>query len=73
MRAFDSEFEEMAKMFEKNLCRYPGMYVSGEVERVKPGADGKVPGGQFYTNGEISKLFTSYMLGYTYAQWRERK
>lgn len=66
MKTFDKEFIEMQDQFEKNLKTYPGFYVSGTIERVKPDLEGKVPGGQFYTNGEINKLFTAYMLGYSH-------
>jgi hypothetical protein len=72
MKAFDREFTELQEQFEKNLKTYPGFYVNAKVERVKPNSDGKVIGGEFYTNGEISKLFTAYMLGYSFKEYLDR-
>ena len=70
MKCGDKEFDEMQENFERCLANDHYIYVSGKVEREKPGEDGKVPGGRFYTNGEISKLFHAFMLGYSFRTWK---
>jgi len=66
------EFIDMQDNFEKQINEYRELYVSGTIERAKPDENGKMPGGQFYTNGEVSKLFTAYMLGYAYRDYLAR-
>jgi len=66
------EFIDMQDNFEKQLKEYPGLYVSGNIERASRDENGNIPGGQFYTNGEVSKLFTAYMLGYAFRDYLAR-